>query len=384
MGIILARNLNQLNKKLNLMRYLLLLSILFLGFQSFAQPGEAEIEIKDGKKYYVHFVQAGNTLYGIHRLYEVPVEEIILANPGVEDGLATGQKILVPIQGREGLEKNLIIHIVQEKETVYGISKKYEVTEAEINELNPEIKEGLKIGQEIKIPVKNGLKEPKPANPFETNVQTNEKFDSKFKVSFKDTVILHQVQKGETLYSISKRYMVTERELKELNNMRSSRIRPGDEILIPIMKERIEPVGVREIERSRFIRPLDSLFLFRRKEKYKVALFMPLYYDDESKEVVSDLATAYYMGAKLALDSLANLGFEAEVQIIDTKNDTNAIKKTLESPRMLDMDLIFGPFFGKNAGVLSRWAANNRCRMVCPFATNYEVLKNNPLVYQSG
>ncbi len=352
------------------MKLFFLFSFLFIGFSAFAQPEDATIEIVDGKRYYVHFVQQGNTLYGIHRLYNVEVEEIILANPGVEDGLSTGRRLLIPIPGKEGLPENLIIHVVSAKETLYGISKKYETSIEKLTELNPEITEGLKEGQEIKIPVKNqvGQIRKKPDNPFATDEP-----QETYKVSFKDTVVTHVVQPNETLYSISKRFMVTEKEIKELNDMRRSRIRPGDELLIPIKKERIEPVEIRSVEKSPLRQKIDSLFLFRNKDQYQMAILMPLYLDVENKEVVSGLATEYYMGAQMALDSLEKLGLNVRVKIIDTKNDSSVIKKALAAPGMEETDLLFGPFFGNNAPLIGRWALENGTRMGCPFANNYEI-----------
>jgi LysM repeat protein len=365
------------------MRILSLLIFLLAFGQLFAQPEDATIEEIDGKRYYVHFVQTGNTLYGIQRLYKVPLQDIISANPGVENGISSGQRILVPLPGREGLSQNLLMHKVESKETLYGISKKYDVSLEQLNELNPELKEGLKVGQDLKIPVKNGQKVstpqgPESANPFKTTLEK-----PKFKISFKDTLITHVVQKGETLYSISKRYMITEREIQEINDMRNSRIRPGDELMIAIKKERIEPVVVREIEPLGKNRFFDSLFLFRRKETYKITMFMPLFFDTPEREVVSDIATEYYMGAQMALDSLEKMGFNATVFVHDTRNDSVNLQRILNSEAMKGTDLIFGPFFGDNADIIAKWAKENGARMVSPFATNYEVLRENPMVYEA-
>lgn len=357
---------------------LLLLSV--SSCASLAQPEGATIEVVNGKKYYVHIVQQGNTLYGIHRLYEIPVEDIVESNPGVEDGLSVGQKILIPIPGRDGLTQNLIIHTVEPKETLYGISKKYQVSEQELREANPELENGLKIGQELKIPV-NTVSSPaenEVANPFVTADDGTE-----YQVSFKDTLITHTVVSGETLYSISKRFMVPEKEIKDVNEMRSSRIRPGDVIYIPIKKEKITKVEVREIEPLEKGSFLDSLFSFKRKNKYNIALLMPLYYDSSSMEVITDISTAYYMGAQLALDSLEKLGLKADVRIYDTKNDSNVIRKLLNAPEMKDLDLLFGPFFGGNAPMIAEWSKSNGVRMVCPFATNYKIVEGNPLVYEA-
>ena len=123
------------------MKYWTLIVFLLGSIQLFAQPKDTEIEVKDGKKYYVHIVQAGNSLWGIHNLYNVPVDDIVSSNPGVENGIKDGQKLLIPVIDKQ-TNSNIktentkvgsnteIKHLVQAQETLYGISKKYNVTNA--------------------------------------------------------------------------------------------------------------------------------------------------------------------------------------------------------------------------------------------------------------
>lgn len=359
------------------MKNTLLFSFLFIAFVGFSQPENATVEVINGKRFYVHIVQVGNTLYGIHRLYNTPVETIVQTNPGSEKGLAEGQRILIPIEGTSGLEKNLAIHRVAAKETLYGIARKYNTTPEELIKLNPELSNGLKIDQEIKVPV---------TTPVGSGTDlTKQKTD--FKISFTDTLINHEVQRGETLYSLSKRYMVSENDLKEVNGLRNNRIRPGDVLQIPIKKEKVEPAKVREIEPIKERRIIDStlLFNFRRKDTYKIALLMPLMFGDDAefKGGVTDMAAEYYMGTKLALDSLEKMGLKAQVFVYDSKNDSVTIQQILNKPEFKDMDLIFGPFYGNNANYVADWARDNKVKMICPFSTNYTIVKDNPLVFEA-
>ena len=55
------------------MKHWIILIFLLSSMHLFAQPHNAEVQEKDGKKYYVHIVQAGNSLWGIHNLYNVHV-----------------------------------------------------------------------------------------------------------------------------------------------------------------------------------------------------------------------------------------------------------------------------------------------------------------------
>ena len=107
-------------------RFLIGLLIFFITPCVFAQPGSVPVVEEGGKKYYVHTVEQGNTLYGLQRIYGVSVDEIVKTNPGLEKGLNVGQKVKIAVQ----LET--VTHIVKKKETLFGIAKQYNVTVASI------------------------------------------------------------------------------------------------------------------------------------------------------------------------------------------------------------------------------------------------------------
>lgn len=352
----------------------------------FAQPEKAPTEIIGGKKYYVHFVQAGNTLWGIHKLYNVPVEDIIKANPGSEKGVNEGQKIIIPVP----LET--ILHEVQHKETLFSISKKYSVTVESIVAANPEIENGLKTGQKIKVPgvereflvITNNSDSIIPSEINNSETDSSKIKSNTVKVSFTDTLISHVVLDHETLYSISKRFMVPVEELQKVNGLKNSKIKPGDTLKIPIKKEKIEIVKIRTVSPIE-IKKVDSTLLYPKRNKYKIAILLPFFLDngEANSEYKSTLATEFYMGAKLAIDSLEQLGLNAEVFVYDTRNDSLTIKKVLSKPEFKGTDLVFGPLFSENAEVVARWCKANNARMVCPAAANPSILKGNSFVFSA-
>ncbi len=374
------------------MKYFLTFILLISTITSFAQPEKAVKEVVNGKKYYVHIVQSGNTLWGIHKLYDVPVEDIIKANPGTEKGLAEGQKLLIPIQ------MQTVLHVVENKETLFGIAKKYDVTVEQILAANPGVENGIKTGQTLKIPGvsrdqltnKTVVVETTPVNgnnsatnPNQNNGSTSPKPES-IKVTFKDTLIQHTVLDHETLYSISKRFMVPVEELQKVNDLKSTKIKPGDVLKIPVRKEKVDVVKIRQVEPIEK-RKVDSTLLFPKKSAYKVAILLPFFLDkgENNSDYVSTLATEFYMGAKLALDSLEKLGLKAEVYVYDSMNDTNSLAKVLKKPEFKGMDLVIGPLFPDNADYVARWCKMNNARMICPVSVSPNVLKGNPFVYNA-
>src|SRR5690625_3741636 len=139
------------------MRFLVTL-LLALGFVVNVFSQEIGEEIKGDKTYKIHIVEAGNTLYGLHKKYNVTIEEIINANPAVVDGLKIGQKLYIPFDKEKEehikSKQDTKVHKVKRKETLYGISRQYECTVEELIQLNPGVEDGLKTGQEILVPVK--------------------------------------------------------------------------------------------------------------------------------------------------------------------------------------------------------------------------------------
>ena len=120
------------------------------------------LERIDGKEYYMHTVEQGQTLYSLSKLYDVPVDELVFENPDAENGLAIGQLLRIPLVSREKKITNelrqgefrFIFHIVGKGESLFSISRIYDVSVNDLKAANPEWSAGLKPGQYLKIPLK--------------------------------------------------------------------------------------------------------------------------------------------------------------------------------------------------------------------------------------
>lgn len=116
------------------------------------------IQVVEGKSYYFHNVLKGQTLYSIARAYEVNVDEILEANPELKHGLKSNQMIRIPAKGQISAQtsqaRSFLEHEVQRQETVYGISRRYNITIDQLYEANPGLQEsGLRYRQIIRIPL---------------------------------------------------------------------------------------------------------------------------------------------------------------------------------------------------------------------------------------
>ncbi len=359
------------------MKYLLIICTLLMGNLLFSQTEDQVFEYQKGKKYIVHFVQTGNTLWGIQETFKVPAKDIIAANPGVEKGLTEGQKLLIPAGVAEAKYPDGTLikeHTIVKGETVYKLVKKEGCTLEEFTKLNPGTETSLKLGQVVRIPLKSiteQVKEPVVTQPVK-EVETT--------VNFSDTIISHTVLDHETLYSISKRFMVPVEELQKFNKLKSTNIKPGQVLQIPLKKEQIKQVEIRKVVEIEEIKKVDEELLFKQKDQYNIAMMLPFYLDG-GEQGFKSIATEFYMGVQLAIDSLEKLGFNAKVYIYDAKNDSAAIVNLLKKPEMKQMDLIFGPLIPQGADIVASWCKANKIRMVCPSSCNGSVLKENPFVY---
>ena len=105
-----------------------------------------------------------------------------------------------------------------------------------------------------------------------------------------------------------------------------------------------------------------------RKALYNIAVFLPLQLDSSANNnrFVAAAALDYYMGMKMALDSLKKLGFAANVHVFDDNSLTASLEEQLNSPQMKTIDLIFSPLQEKQAKIVATYAKQNGIPVVFP------------------
>lgn len=365
------------------MKYFFLTCILTFSTGLFAQTDTKDwvYEYSNGKKYAVHIAQPGNTLWGIHTTYNVPVDDIVAANPGIEKGVKEGFRYLIPLGGADmKVLSGTIVreHTVEKGETAFSIAKKYNCSVDDLLKYNPGIDKGLKVGQVLKVIIAPTSEQ---ANP--TVKPTEKPAVSAPSITFTDTVLVYEVKSSETLYTLSKRFMVPVNDLQKFNNLKTTNIKSGDVLKIPLKKENVEQVQVRKVQPREEVRKVDEELIFKAKNKYSIAVLLSFGLNDKGNTGLKNLATEFYMGVELAADSLEKLGFDATIKVIDLPMDSVGIMRVLNTPEMKDMDLIFGPLIPQSADIVGRWCGKQKIRMVCPSACNSALLKNNPYIYAS-
>ena len=190
------------------MRYKVILTLI-LGLIDFfscsANKYNLPTETIGNSTFYCYKVKAKETLYSISTKLGISQEEIINYNPSVVDGLKKDYVLFLPVdlfdnkiipQSQTSTNNFSFKHTVKKGETLYGISKTYGISQEAITTKNPSVNNGIKPGQILIIPQVFTISE---------NNEDNSE------------IIYHTIQKGETLYRLSKIYNTSIENILKLN-----------------------------------------------------------------------------------------------------------------------------------------------------------------------
>jgi LysM repeat protein len=194
--------------------------LILIGFSLNAEAPKDSIGVEtiNGKIFVIHKVDEKETLFAISRRYRTTVDAIIEYNKEAGEGLEIGQVLKVPYTSKAvNRPSDGTVHTVAAKETMYFISKKYGVTMDEIRQWNNlSANATLSIGQELVIK-KKGAATPAP-------VRTNTEVVSRNGV--------HTVATNETVFSIARLYGITQQQLKDWNNLEGTELRIGQTLYV--------------------------------------------------------------------------------------------------------------------------------------------------------
>lgn len=234
------------------------------------------------------------------------------------------------------------VHDVAKGETLYSLARAHGVTVDGIIAANPSLKDGLKAGQRIRIPL---------AMPV---ADANVAQESVVKEDVAKATSAHKVVRGETIYSLTRRYGITEEQLREANPHIKRGLKAGQILSIPVAVQpkvsKTEPVqtatttpSVEEIAAPKEVAPVAEMHFatLDRESVAEVALLLPL----GSEERPSQNYIDFYRGFLVGLDSVRMEGYSINLNLYNTAHDHARIEEIIASGALRRSHLVVGPVY---------------------------------------
>jgi len=327
---------------------------LILGFLSFSQTTP--------DRFIVHKVKKKETLYSLSKIYNISIETIKEYNPLIDKiGLKRKMKLQIPIfKNKPSIEDKPVLvnykrHVVKPKETKWRLAYEYGLKISELEKINPEIVSGLKIGQQILLP------------------------------SGKDTVInnfqnelnYYQVKSNENLSLISQKIGISTDSIIAYNPILINSL-PEEETILKIPSQFNGNFDVKDGLLYERISLKDSFFS---NNYLQLVCFLPfkmreIEFDSVektntklSRRNLHTISADFYFGMEMAKEFCDSLGIKTKIKVIDTQNDLSVINEKISSVNWNGINAIIGPLIPKNFDFFSKNRRISDIPIISPLST---------------
>ncbi|MBE6316558.1 MAG: LysM peptidoglycan-binding domain-containing protein [Bacteroidales bacterium] len=342
----------------------------------------------------MHEVKQGETLYGLAKSYGTTIDELISVNPGSENGIKIGQKLMIPssrTNERAAVDADKQVHdafsqnsvqiaplgsdpvyqIINDGEDIYTIAKHYNTSIESILINNPGLKPDEYVaGTKIKVV-------PNTAVPFN--------YERVGRRNYK-----YEVKRGETYASIATDNGISEAELKAANPD-LKKVKKGKTIILP--KPYTEQVTgdmatipveeLRAYYQTRIQDLYENLVAKRLENEVNIALVLPFQLHKSAPPKQAYLYTDYYKGFLLAMDSVSRItNRHINIKVYDTQHNLNVTDSILALPELKSMNMIIAPSEPQQLARINAFGKANGVPVMNCFTTKNEDYLDNPYVYQ--
>ena len=315
---------------------------------------------------FYHTVEQGQTVYGISIMYNVSEEDIYRLNPSSREFIRIGEKLKIPQKetlnaSSESMDNIFVFHTIQPQETLFGVSRQYNLTVEDLSKANPGLSpQTFAAGKNIRIPV--------------TQVQlpiTEKRIVTK--------EIDYTVKRRETMYSICRTFNVTSDQLIQLNPELSKGLKAGMVIKIPVETEEIITIqpGSNEYDINALMAYRNS---YQKVDVIKIALLLPF---NSSDSDISGTRTEFYEGFLLAVEKMRNTGVSIELSPFNIGDGIQATKEVLQNGQITNINLIIGGNTNEQIELIADFALKNGIKYVIPFSARSDQLtSSNASIFQ--
>ncbi len=351
-----------------------------------------------------HIVVAKETKYSIAKMYAISIEDLEKENPILTSvGLQPGQ--ILSLSNSKSAEKTdnkeiktplnqslIVYHIIEPKETKFSISKKYGISIEELEKQNPETVTSFPIGLKLTINsnsknktvaiIKKEVEVVKKANEILENEIEKPKITSSVQIDLID----YKVKAGETFYSLTHLFNLSETALIALNPELKNGVVEGMTLKVPsnqtLTKE--SPAIYKDLSKSIF-----------KKDKKELVLFLPFNVDKIQNDTLNSVAERlkkdkflnmtldFYSGVLMAIDSAKVLNLNLNIKIYDSEETKNSTTATtiVSSTDFQNTSAVIGPFYQVNAEKVAEILEEKNIPVISPLSK--DIGKSYKNLYQS-
>lgn len=316
-----------------------------------------------------HKVKKKETLYGIAQQYNVSVDAIKKLNKELYSrGLRNGERLLIPavseIIKTEGSSSDGTIpgtqkYTVKAKETKFGIARKFGISIAELEDLNPNLGEGLKVGATIIVPDK-------------TVIENAEIDDENFQY--------YEVEPKEGFYRLKVKFDLSEEEIIALNPYAKDGLKEGMILILPKEETTItqEEISVIDLENR-----------IENKKMKTVALMLPFRLMRSASDTTSNdqdllkrdptlrVALDFYSGALMAAEFAKDKGIPVTLNVYDTEKSDTRVASIVSKSEFRNVDAVIGPLLQKNVEKASDMLKDKKIPVFSPLSNREMAMNDN-------
>ncbi|SHH36705.1 LysM peptidoglycan-binding domain-containing protein [Winogradskyella jejuensis] len=327
---------------------------------------EPSKEIIDYKK---HKVKRKETLYGLSKQYKVTEDEIKKANPRLySENLRKGDRIRIPryktVVSKQTLSNTIKKYTVQPSEGKWRIAYKFGITVQELEDLNPNMNEVIQPGDELNVP----------------NIANNEEKPTDTEYNF------YEVQPKEGFFRLKVKLGLTQEQLEELNpGLEETGLKSGMVLKVPsdvevasTLSEDFDKTDLRDNIKNTDTKRLALLLPFKLHliDIDSVAEVKAMMKSDK----VLSTALDFHSGVLMALDSAKELGISTDLKVFDTENRTAEVANIVDNEDFSNYDAVIGPMMTKTFDRFAAAVNSDNVPVFAPLALPTKVSRN---VYQT-
>ena len=314
--------------------------------------------------YKKHKVKRKETLYGLSQKYNVSEEDIKKANRFLySENLKKGDKIRIPrfktFLSKQSYKNTLKKYTVLPKEGKWRIAYKFGITVAELEALNPNMQPMLQPGDELNVP--------------NIEVEAEKPVDSLYSY--------YEVLPKEGFYRLKLKTGLTQEELEVLNpELKEGGLKAGMILKVPAT---VETEGsLSDVETTTLVSKLKNF------ETKKIALMMPYRLNKididsikETKDMIKNnrllsIVLDFHVGVTMALDSAKQLGISTELKVLDTYYQAGRTRELLEANDFSDYDAVIGPMEEQSFDRVALALRRDRVPVIAALNKPKEVYRN--------